>query len=215
MKTKENIFIDLDGTIIDSHKGIYYSIDYSLEKANLPALDLGTKRKFIGPALSESYAKYNNASGQLLDNLLKYYRQAYTESGVYMNTIYPGIETMLKSLKEKGKKLFVATAKPEEFAKVIIDDLKIAHYFDDICGGTMDETRVEKADVLKYALEKNNITDKQTCVMIGDRKHDIIGAKAVGMESIGVLHGFGSKEEFKEAGATIIVKDAFEILNLF
>ena len=130
------------------------------------------------------------------------------------NMVYDGIPEMLEHLKASGKKLIVATSKPEAFTLEILRHFRLYDYFDFIAGATMDDTRNKKADIIRYALESCNITDKSSAIMIGDRKHDIIGAKENGLDSIGVLFGYGDRKELTDAGATFIAASAAEIEKL-
>ena len=120
---------------------------------------------------------------------------------------------LLSGLKERGYTAIVATSKPEQFAKAIVQHFGLEQYFKEICGATMDQSRTQKADVIAYALKKCEIKDKKRAVMVGDRKHDIIGAKTNGLSSIGVLYGYGSKEELLEAGADHIANSPADILH--
>ena len=123
------------------------------------------------------------------------------------NSVYPGIPELLASLKEAGKKLVVATSKPEEYSVKIIEHFGLSKYFENVCGSLMNETRSKKDEVIEYAIERNHISDKSKILMIGDRKHDILGAKKVGLKSCGVLFGYGSREELEEAGADFIAEN--------
>ena len=147
--------------------------------------------------------------------LVRLYREYYSTNGIYENDLYDGIETLLSSLTEKGKKLILATSKPEHFAVKILEHFGIAKYFFLICGATMDEKRTEKDAVIEYALKNAGITDVSDVVMIGDREYDVLGAKKFGIDSIGVLYGYGSCKELISAGATHIaekVEDIFELV---
>ena len=124
------------------------------------------------------------------------------------------MENLLTRLKQAGKYLIVATSKPEESAVHVLESFHLDHYFDDICGATFDRSRTTKADVIKYAMKKNAITNPDRAVMIGDRKYDILGAKEVGITSIGVLYGFGSEKELREAGAEHIAATVNSIYDI-
>ena len=137
----------------------------------------------------------------------------YKDKGIYENEVYPGIENLLASLSEKGKKIILATSKPEPFAKEILRHFGLEKYFLFAAGSTMDETRTNKAEVIEYALSECGITDKSSVVMVGDREHDIIGANKNGIDSIGVLFGYGSREELENAGADYIAETVEDILK--
>ena len=142
-----------------------------------------------------------------------YYREYYSKTGIFQNRIYDGIKELLSDLKKSGKKLIVATSKPEHFAKIVLECFDITKYFDYIAGASMDESSSEKAEIMEYAIKTCNI-DASKAVMIGDRHFDIDGAKLFGMDSIGVLFGYGTKIELEEAGATYIADSADEIRKI-
>lgn len=207
-------FFDLDGTLVDSEKGIVNSIKYVLEKYQIRDYDMETLRKFIGPPLGESFQKYFGFQREETAKLIEGYREYYTAGGMYEAEVYDGIEELLKSLKEEGKTLAVATSKPEAFARQILERFGLASYFDCIAGASMDESRVKKDEVLADALSRCRIQDKEQAVMIGDRENDILGAKRNGLDSIGILFGFGSRQELEDAGADYIAGTADEIKRI-
>ena len=145
---------------------------------------------------------------------LQYYREYFKPYGLYENTVYEGIKELLSELKKQGKKLVLATSKPEPFAIEILKHFELDKYFDFVAGATMDEKRVRKADVIAYALESCRITELSATIMVGDREHDVMGAKEVGLECVGVLYGYGDLEELKNAGATYIAKKPRDILKI-
>lgn len=209
------IFIDLDGTITDSQEGITKSIQFALSKMGINIEDLNSLRRHIGPPLRDSFMEYYNFDKDKLEEVVKYYREYYVEKGIFENEVYAGMKEMFEKLSSTGKKLIVATSKPEVFAKRIMEHFDLAKYFTEICGSSMDGSREKKGDVIRYALEKNHITELEQVVMVGDRFHDIVGAKENDLASIGVLYGFGNRKELEEAGAGQIaetVKDLEEIL---
>lgn len=207
----ETILFDLDGTITNPKEGITKSIQYALRKVEIEVEDLDSLTKHIGPPLKEGFMEFWGFGEEEAQTLVGYYREYFSVTGIHENLLYEGMEELLKSLKAAGKNLLVATSKPEVFAKQIIRNFNLEHYFTDICGSTLDSSRVKKGDVIAYALSKNNITDKQNVIMVGDRSHDIIGAKENGIKVAGVLYGFGSEEEFKSCGSDYIVKDIQEL----
>ena len=208
------ILFDLDGTLTDPGIGTTNSVMYALKKFNIDVEDRATLYKFIGPPLLESFEKYYGFSKEESELALKYYREYFKPYGLYENEVYEGIEELLAELKNREKVLIVATSKPEAFAVEILKHFHLNHFFDFIAGATMDEKRTKKADVIAYALEQCKITDKASAIMIGDREHDVLGAKRVGLDSIGVLYGYGNYEELKNAGATYIVENPEEILKI-
>ena len=208
------ILFDLDGTLTDPGIGITNSVMYALKKFNIDVEDRATLYKFIGPPLLESFEKHYGFSKEESELALKYYREYFKPKGLYENEVYEGIEELLAELKNREKVLIVATSKPEAFAVEILKHFHLNHFFDFIAGATMDEKRTKKADVIAYALEQCKITDKASAIMIGDREHDVLGAKRVGLDAIGVLYGYGNYEELKNAGATYIVENPEEILKI-
>ena len=138
---------------------------------------------------------------------LRHYRAYFVEKGMLENHLYDGIGELLAELKTSGKTLAVATSKPEPFAVKILEHFGIADCFAYIAGGTLDETRTKKAEVIRYALEMLGISPGLSVVMVGDRKYDIIGAREVGITSIGVLYGYGTRDELSEAGALLLAED--------
>lgn len=208
------ILFDLDGTITDSKEGIINSVKYSLEKLNVKIEDENVLLKFIGPPLKDSYAKYFNLDNQTAELAIEKYREYYCDKGIFENYVYDGIEELLSKLKEQGKTIIMATSKPHIFANKIVDYFNLKKYFDYISGSETDSTRVKKNEVIEYALKEMDITDLSNVVMIGDREHDIIGAKKNNIDVIGVLYGYGDLEELTNAGATYISRDVESIFEL-
>lgn len=211
MKKYDFIFFDLDGTLTDPGLGITNSVMHALKKYGIEVEDRTSLYKFIGPPLIDSFEKYFGFSHEEAVKSVDYYREYYKDKGIYENAVYDGVEELLKSLREKGKKIILATSKPEPFAKEILRHFDIEKYFLFAAGSTMSETRTNKAEVIEYALSECGITDKTAVVMVGDREHDIIGANKNGIDSIGVLFGYGSREELKTAGATYIAETVADI----
>ena len=213
-------FFDLDGTITNPGVGITSAVSYALNKYGIKVADRTTLYPFIGPPLIDSFMKYYDFSLEQSREAVTFYREYYSVTGLFENDIYDGVEDMLQELKKSGVFICLATSKPEEFAVRILEHYNLAKYFNLICGAAMDETRTKKAEVIRYAIDKidtlnNAPTDKSEIIMIGDREHDILGAKEVGLKSMGVLYGYGSNEELKAAGADIIVSSPLEVLNYF
>lgn len=207
------LLFDLDGTLTDPGLGITNSVMYALEKFDIRVEDRTTLYKFIGPPLRDSFETFYGFSGEKSELAVQYYREYYKEQGLYENEVYEGIVDLLMQLKEQGKSLIVATSKPENFAIEILQHFKLYDYFDFVAGATMDKTRNEKADIIKYAMESCNISEKSSSIMIGDREHDIIGANENELDSIGVLFGYGNLEELQRAGATYIAEKPMNILE--
>lgn len=209
----QNILFDLDGTLTDPGIGITNSVMYALKKFQIEVEDRTTLFKFIGPPLKASFEKYYGFSKEESELALQYYREYFKPKGLYENQVYKGVRELLTELKSRNKTLILATSKPEEFAIEILKHFDLYPYFDFVAGATMDSSRVKKEDVILYALQSYGISDLSSAIMIGDREHDILGAKQVGLDSIGVLYGYGDYEELKGAGATYIAEDTNAILK--
>ena len=210
----KTVLFDLDGTLTDPGLGITNSIMYALEKFHIKVEDRTSLYKFIGPPLRESYAKYYHFSDEEITRAVAYYREYFSVKGIYENVLYDGIAKLLEKIKDSGRKVVLATSKPEEFAAEILRYFHIDQYFDFVAAATMDGTRNSKSAVIAHALLSCEIADLASTVMIGDREYDIIGAKAAGIDSIGVLYGYGSREELQSAGATYIAEHVSDIMSL-
>lgn len=209
------ILFDLDGTLTDSGLGITNSVAYSLRKYKIEVTDRTELYKFIGPPLKESFEKYYGFSAEEAAKAVEYYREYYVDKGLFENTVYDGIEELLRTIRDSGKIAIVATSKPELFARKILEHFRIAKYFTYIVGANMDETRTKKDEVISYVLQNCNIPAHSKVLMVGDREHDILGAKKMGLDSLGVLFGYGDYDELKNAGATYIaenVKDIYPVI---
>ncbi|MCD7972647.1 MAG: HAD-IA family hydrolase [Candidatus Azobacteroides sp.] len=212
---KKYLFLDLDGTVIDPVVGITTCVAYALNYFGIQVNDLNELSPFIGPPLADSFMDYYNFSKEEAEIAVRKYHERFSEKGVYENKLYEGISAFLKAANNKGYKLFLATSKPTVFAEQIINYYQLSGEFVFIGGSGMDGSRKTKADVIRHVLEKNAISDLSEVVMIGDRKHDILGAKETGIDSIGVLYGYGDLEELEKAGADYIVDSIGELARLF
>lgn len=209
LNKKNTILFDLDGTLTDPMVGITKSVQYALKKYGIIEEDLWNLTKFIGPPLSQSFRNFYGFSEEESHRAVEYYREYFAPTGKFENVVYDGIPEMLAELKEAGFVLAVATSKPEVFAKDILEHFNLDQYFDFI-GGALLHGRTDKAEVVSYVLE-NLKADKETTVMIGDREHDVLGAAKNGLNSIGVLYGYGDKAEHEAAGADYIVENVDEL----
>ncbi len=209
----EHILFDLDGTLTESAPGIVSSVRYSLEQFNIKDQTDSQLMRFIGPPLSESYSEFYGFNKEQCDIAIKYYREHYGVHGIFENSLYQDIPEVLEKLKNSGKKLYIATSKPEVYMKQIIAHFGIEKFFDDVCGGDLEEKRNEKWQIVETIIEKNNLHDavkNGTVLMIGDRKHDILGSRKNNVPCCGVLWGYGNIEEFKAfdcAYVAQVVKD--------
>ncbi len=212
-KIYNTFLFDLDGTITDSAFGITNSVMYALRKFGIEETDRTKLYKFIGPPLTESFEKFYGFTKEQSLEGVRYYREYYQDKGIYENKVYDGLEDVLKKMNDAGKCVIVATSKPEKYAKLIIEHFGLTKYFACVAGMEMDGARGTKAEVITYALEKNHITDKTKVLMIGDREHDVIGAHKNGLDCLGILYGFGDREELEEAGAEYIRDNVENILE--
>ncbi len=212
--TYKTVLFDLDGTVTDPGIGITNSIMYALHKFGIEVEDRTSLYPFIGPPLKESYHKYYGFDEAGQEQGVVWYREYYRDKGIFENILYDGMDRLLKQIKDSGRQVVLATSKPEEFADRILKHFGIAQYFDFVAGAAMDDTRTKKTEVIEYALTSCGITDVSTAVMVGDREYDILGAKAFGMDSIGVLYGYGDRQELEAAGATYIAEKVADIFDL-
>ncbi len=201
----EYFIFDLDGTITNSEKGIINSVRYALNYFGIEK-DFETLRKFIGPPLESSFIKFANLSKDEAIVAVGKYREYYSPKGIFENELYEGIIEFLEFLKEREKKVILATSKPWIYAEIILEHFNIKKYFDFVGGSELNGVRTNKGEVIEYVIRKCQI-DVKKAYMIGDRKHDIIGGRENKVETIGVLYGFGDKKELEEAGANHIVED--------
>lgn len=204
-------FFDLDGTLTDPAIGITNSVMYALKTYGIEETDREKLYPFIGPPLVDSFREHYGFSEEKGYEATERYREYFREKGLYENTVYEGIVPLLKSLRESGKKVILATSKPEEFAVSILKHFDLMEYFDFVCGALMDEKkRSHKVDVLSYALKVSGADPSESC-MVGDRKFDIEAARSLGLFAVGVLYGYGDREELSQAGADVIVSDVEEL----
>lgn len=208
------IFFDLDGTLTESGPGIMHSVKIALEKMGREIPDETVLRKFIGPPLIISFQDYCNMSEADAALAVAAYREYYSEKGLFENEVYDGIEPLLQGLQKQGKQLVVATSKPEVLSKRILEHFELTSYFAYIAGSSLDNSRNTKEAVIRYALEQMKIVDEAEVLMVGDRKHDVIGAKACGIDCVGVLWGYGSEKELMGAGAVGVIERPDELLHL-
>ena len=214
MKNYSTVFFDLDGTLVDSGEGVRNSVVYALNKFGIEVENKDSLSCFIGPPLTVSFKTFYGFDDEKADTGVAFYREYYREKGIFEGYVYEGIEECLKRLKDAGKKIMVATSKPEVFAKMVLEKFGIAKYFDFIAGATIDEkTRSNKIEIMQYAFDSCGVLPKDV-IMVGDRLFDIEGAKHFGMECIAVLYGYGSREEFEQYGAEYIVSTPSDVADL-
>ena len=208
------ILFDLDGTITDPFEGISKCIVYALESFGIKVEDTGGLVSFIGPPLFDQFKVYCGFDDEQAERAVKKYRERYSTIGWKECTLVEGTEELLRELKAQGKVLAVATSKPECFAVPILEHFGIDRYFDFIGGAELDHGgRNSKDAVIEYVLGKLGVVDRSEAVIIGDRFHDIDGAKKTGIGSVGVLSGYGSREELEEHGADHIGENMRDVIK--
>lgn len=210
----QTVLFDLDGTLTDPGEGITNSVVYALKKYGIKVSDQRELYKFIGPPLHESFQVFYGFSEEQAQEAVEFYREYYRETGIFENKVYDGIKDTLERLKKSGRKLIVATSKPEIFAKEILEHFHLEEYFSFVAGANLDGTRTRKNEVIFYALESCQIREYSEVIMVGDREHDILGAARLGIDAIGVLYGYGSKKELRDAGAVALAEHPQDICSL-
>lgn len=208
------LLFDLDGTLTNSKEGITKSVQYALSKLGIQEDNLHKLEKFIGPPLDESFSKFYSLSEDETVNAVKYYREYYAVKGIYENDLYPGIPELLSKLRDQDKDMYIATTKPTIFAKEVLKFFNIDDYFSEIVGSFLDGRRTSKAELIRFILSRIPEVAKRKIVMIGDRKHDIHGAKQTGVDSIAVSYGYGTLEELIKAEPTYIAGSVEELSGL-
>jgi phosphoglycolate phosphatase len=212
----KNILIDLDGTLTDPKVGITTSARYGLEKIGHPISDEINIDWIIGPPLKASLAKILNVEADhvLAEQALMGYRERFAVKGLYENHVFEGVAETLAELKRRGYRLFVATAKPTVYAKQILEHFDLAQYFTDIYGSELNGDRTNKAELIQYILAQQQLQADQ-CMMVGDREHDIFGARQNGIDTIAVNYGYGSQEELALAQPKYQIDRFNQLLDYF
>lgn len=211
MQHYDIILFDLDGTLTDPGLGITNAVAHALRRFGIPVPPRTELYKFIGPPLVDSFMEYYGMTKEQADTAVVYYREHYRDTGLFENAVYDGIDTMLARLTAAGKTPVLATSKPEVFARRILEHFDLDRYFRFVAGATLDGSLSTKGDVIAHALNLCQPEDLRRVVMVGDRKHDILGAKENGLDSIGVLYGYGDRPELEQAGATYIAPTVAEL----
>ena len=210
------IFFDLDGTLTESGEGITKSDQYALEKLGKPEEDLDKLRVFIGPPLMEQFMKYADVDETEARRAVEYYRERYAVKGIFENRPYDGVENLLRELKGRGYILAVASSKPEYYVTKILDYFNLSSYFEVVVGSEMNGARTSKTEVIEEALKRLNMSDRRKEVlMVGDKEHDVLGARAAGLACVAVGYGYGTKEELTAAQPLKIVASIEELLRFF
>ncbi len=207
----KSILFDLDGTLTDSGEGIINCAQLALEHFGLPIPSREEMQVFVGPPLHETFVKFGVPADRT-GEAVAVYRSRYIPIGKFENTPYPGIRELLETLVAHGHQLYVATSKPEGMSVDILEHFGLAQYFTQICGASMDTSRVNKDAVIAYLLEQNGLAGN--AVMVGDTAFDVLGAKAHGIPTIGVSWGYGAVADMEAAGAAAIAHTPQELLVL-
>ncbi|MBQ4536070.1 MAG: HAD hydrolase-like protein [Lachnospiraceae bacterium] len=211
---KKYLLFDLDGTLTDPKVGITTCVQYALKSFGIEEPDLDKLEPFIGPPLAESFQNFYDFSEEQAKEAVKKYRERFQDTGLFENELYVGIPQMLRTLKNNGIHMAVASSKPTVYVERILEHFHIKDFFEVVVGSELDGRRTDKAEVVEEALKQlfgENPVDNKQVYMIGDRKFDIAGAKALHVESIGVTYGYGSMEELKAAKVDYIVSSVKEL----
>ena len=211
----DTILFDLDGTLTDPAEGITAAVAVALDHFGIHVEDHSTLNKFIGPPLDESFPQYYGFDEAQTAEATEVFRTYFDRQGWRENVPYPGVEDMLRDLRAAGKRLLVATSKPEVFALRIMEHFGLAQYFDHICGAPMDDQKgAKKAAVIRDALRRAGVEDLTAALMVGDRRHDVEGARQAGLDAAGVLWGYGDRQELEAANARYIVRSFEELKRI-
>lgn len=216
IKDFPHLLFDLDGTLTESGPGIMNSAQYALSYYGINDVPESTLRKFIGPPLMDSFRDFFGFSEEKAREAMKKYREYFSEKGLFENTVYPKIRESLTALKAQGKHLYVATSKPQIFTDRILEKFELADFFEFVSGADVEETRGEKVQIINYLIEEKKLEKERkegNILMIGDRKHDIIGAHKAGLPCCAVLWGYGNREEFKEFEADYVIEKPEELIG--
>ncbi|WP_335963703.1 MULTISPECIES: HAD-IA family hydrolase [Acinetobacter] len=212
--TIKNILIDLDGTLTDPKTGIHGSIRYALEKLNQPLADEVDLDWTIGPPLKASLAKLlDTQDDDLAEQALAAYRERFSVTGLFENEVYPTVEGTLRHLQTQGYQLFLATAKPTVYAKQILVHFQLDQYFTEMYGSELTGERTNKADLIAYILEQEQL-NAQHCIMVGDRQYDVIGARANGIETIAVNYGYGTTQELAQVQPVAYISEFGQLIEV-
>jgi phosphoglycolate phosphatase len=208
----DTLLFDLDGTLTDSTEGIVRCLEYALERMGFDIPE--DTNKFLGPPLYRSFAEFCGMNEEQVNEAVRIFRERYSTVGLFENRVYEGVPEMLKRLRDGGKRIMVATSKPEVYAVRIFDRFGLSQFFEIVGGANINGTRNDKDEVIEYVLGKAGISDRSSVLMIGDRRQDVIGAHKTGLKCMGILWGFGSIEELTEAGADFIAETPIKAADM-
>jgi len=208
------VFFDLDGTLTDPREGIVRGLKYALaELGHSNPTDTELER-YIGPPLQDSFVSLLNSSeADLIRQAVSLYRRHFSSEGMFANAVYPGIENALAELQEQGLVLYVVTSKPTVFAKQILAHLSLSRFFHNTYGSKLDGTRSSKEELIASVLAEESVPAGST-IMVGDREHDVRGAILNGVTPVGVLWGYGSRQELRGAGASLLCESPESLVEV-
>lgn len=206
MNRYHTVFFDLDGTLTDPAEGITTCVRHALHCQGIEEENYENLTRMIGPPLAEGFAEFYGMDEAHAWQGVRDFRELFARIGVEKNILYPGVREMLEQLRGAGITLAVATSKPEPFAQAIVRRFELEGYFSLVGGATLDETRTKKAEVIAHVLAQLGLSGPEGVLMVGDRKHDVLGAAAHGIDAAGVLYGYGSREELTAAGAVCLAE---------
>lgn len=210
------ILFDLDGTLTESGEGITKSVQYALEKIGKPEPDREKLRVFVGPPLLEQFMKYADLDEETARQAVTFYRERYSVTGIFENRPYEGIKELLEALENRDYILAVASSKPEYFVEKILDYFDMSRYFKVVVGSEMNGGRTKKADVIQEALKRLNMENhREQVIMVGDKEHDVFGAKQAGVSCVAVSYGYGTMDELVNAEPLQIVNSPAQLLDFF
>lgn len=213
MKKYKYLLFDLDGTLTDSCEGIYKSFEYALNAYGIEVKDLNSLRPILGPPLKDSFMDMFGFDAKTADEAVAKYRERFSSIGIYENRVYDGVGDMLAALKKEGYFISLATSKPEKFARVILKHFELEKYFNFITGATIDGRISTKEDVINHIIESVGIDNTAEALMIGDRSFDLLGAEAFGIDAVGVLYGYGSREELEKYPSVLLAKTPDDVVK--
>ena len=211
---RKAVIFDLDGTLTQSEEGIWNCVKYAAEKLGFPVPDADTLRKFIGPPLAYSFREYMGMDAALAEKGVETYRERYNVVGLFENRVFPGIRRLLRTLKQEGWYIGIATGKPQKTSEQVVAHFGLDKFVEKICGPTGDH-RADKIDLIKNALPDDWDYENEEAWMVGDRKFDVEGAIGAGIKSIGVGYGYGSEEELRTAGCDHYCATVEDIIDFF
>jgi phosphoglycolate phosphatase len=210
----QNILFDLDGTLTDPREGITRSVQFALSRLGIDEPDLRALEHFIGPPLLQCFMHSYALDEATAWQAVAHYRERFAEVGLYENHVFAGVDPLLQLLQAQDRRLYIATSKPTLFAEQIARHFDFARHFKLIYGSELDGTRTDKVELIRHLLKQEGLS-AQDCLMIGDRKHDLIGARRNGVDAAAVGYGFGSAEELRAEAPTYHFQTLAELHRAF